>query len=188
LSKALKTIDQMMFRLLTIFLLFTATTTVAQKYVSEKSNITFFSEAPLENITAKNTKGTGLISFPAQEFAFSVPIKEFQFAKSLMQEHFNEKYMESEKFPKATFAGKINGFDTKSAQEQKVVAAGKLTIHGVTRDVEIPGSIRKTGNSYTVAAKFPVKLVDHKIKVPELMWQKIAEQIDVTVEFSMRPQ
>lgn len=175
-------------RALTIFLLFVASTAVAQKYVTEKSTITFFSEAPLENITAKNSKGNGLISFPSQEFAFSVPIKEFQFAKSLMQEHFNEKYMESEKYPKATFAGKINGFDAKSVQEQKVVAKGKLTIHGVTRDVEIPGTIRKTGDLYAIAAKFPVKLVDHKIKVPEIMWQKIAEQIDVTVEFSMRPQ
>lgn len=178
-----------MIRSLMFLLLLISTFTVnGQKLMIEKGTVIFFSEAPLENITAKNAKASGLLNTATMEFAFSVPIKEFKFEKSLMQEHFNEKYMESERFPKSTFVGKVAGLDLNSTAEQQVTATGKLTIHGVTRDVVIPATLRKSGNSYNIKAKFPVKLVDHEVKVPELMWQKIAEQVDVTVEFTMRPQ
>ena len=79
----------------------------AQKYVLEKSTVIFYSEATIENITAKNEKASSVLNSETTEVAFSIPIREFQFAKKLMQEHFNEKYLESEKFPKSTFSGKI---------------------------------------------------------------------------------
>src|SRR5262245_56219005 len=107
-------------------LLFVATSSFAQKYVTEKSKVLFFSAAVLEDITATNAKATGILNAATSEFAFSIPIKEFEFAKSLMKEHFNEKYLETEKYPRGTFTGKLSGFDANSVELQKVTANGKL--------------------------------------------------------------
>jgi polyisoprenoid-binding protein YceI len=160
----------------------------AQKYVLEKSVVTFFSEAAIENITAKNEKTSSVLNAQTAEVAFSVPIREFQFAKKLMQEHYNEKYMESEKFPKSTFAGKISGFDGAVKGPQQVKANGKLTIHGVTTNVEIPGTAEIQSDKIILKSKFIVKLADYNIKIPQLMWQNIAEQVEVTVDFTYKPQ
>lgn len=165
-----------------------ALNTSAQKYVLEKSVVTFFSEAAIENITAKNEKTMSVLNSQTSEVAFSVPIREFQFAKKLMQEHYNEKYMESEKFPKSTFAGKLEGFDSSAKGVQQVKANGKLTIHGVTMNVEIPGTAEIQATKIVMKAKFIVKLADYNIKIPQLMWQNIAEQVEVTVDFTYKPQ
>ena len=105
-----------------------------------------------------------------------------------MKEHFNEKYMESDKFPKATFAGIMSGFDAEQTSRQNVKAAGKLTIHGVTREVEIPATITREGKGYVVHSEFIVNLEDYKITRPQLLLQNIAEQVKVTVDFTMTPQ
>ncbi|HEU5290780.1 MAG TPA: YceI family protein, partial [Cyclobacteriaceae bacterium] len=147
-----------------------------------------FSEAAIENITAKNEKTTSVLNTQTSEVAFSVPIREFQFAKKLMQEHYNEKYMESEKFPKSTFAGKLIGFNSTASGVQQVKANGKLTIHGVTKAIEVPGTAEVQGNKIVLKSKFIVKLADYNIKIPQLMWQNIAEQVEVTVDFTYKPQ
>ena len=162
--------------------------TQAQKYSTEKTFVSFYSHATIEDITAENTKAVGAFNSATGDIAFSIPIKEFQFAKSLMQEHFNEKYMDTEKFPKSTFQGKVTGYDANSTGVQNVKANGKLTIHGQTKEVEIPGTIEKGGDKLTMKSKFIVKLEDYKIDIPQLMWQNIAEQVEVTVDFSMKPQ
>ena len=162
--------------------------TSAQKYVLEKSLVIFYSEAAIENITAKNSKTSSVLNTETSEVAFSVPIREFQFAKKLMQEHYNEKYMESEKFPKSTFAGKIAGFNSAAKGVQQVKANGKLTIHGVTTTLEIPGTAEVQGDRIVLKSKFMVKLADYNIKIPQLMWQNIAEQVEVTVDFTYKPQ
>jgi len=160
---------------------------ISQKYTVEKGSASFFSHATIEDIAAKNEKVAGLFNTSTGDVAFSIPTKEFQFAKSLMKEHFNEKYMESEKFPKSTFQGKVVGFDLNSHQVRQAVATGKLTIHGETRDVEIPGTIEKQGDRLLLKAKFIAKLEDYKIAIPKLMWQNIAEQVEVRVEFVFKP-
>lgn len=159
-----------------------------QKLVTEKSYIKFFSDAALEDITAENKKASSLFNTDTGEIVFSIPINEFQFAKSLMQEHFNEKYMESDRFPKSTFQGKVTPFDKNKSGVQNATASGKLTIHGVTKDVEIPGTIEKKGNKFLVKTKFIVKLEDYNITRPQLLWQNIAEQVEVTAEFVYKPQ
>lgn len=105
-----------------------------------------------------------------------------------MQEHFNEKYLETEKFPKATFQGKFSSFNPDIDQPQAVTATGKLTIHGVIREVEIAGTIQVVSQKILAKATFMVKLVDYNIKIPQLLWQKIAEQVEVTAEFTYKPQ
>ena len=167
---------------------FQITSAIGQKYSVEKSYVKFFSDAVLEDITADNKKAVGIFNSSTGEIVFSIPISEFQFAKSLMQEHFNERYMESDKYPKATFQGKIQGFDTNAKEPQSAKATGKLTIHGVTRDMDIPGTIEREKDKLLFKTKFMVKLEDYKIEIPQLVWQNIAEQVEVTAEFTFKPQ
>jgi polyisoprenoid-binding protein YceI len=165
-----------------------ALTSWAQKYVTEKTFVSFFSDAAIEDITADNKASSGIFNAATNDIAFSIPIKDFEFAKSLMKEHFNEKYMDTEKYPKSTFRGKITGFDINGASTQNVKAAGQLTIHGETKDIDIPGTIEKQGDKLVMKSKFIVKLEDYKVKIPQLMWQNIAEQVEVTVDFTFKPQ
>ncbi|MBL7865208.1 MAG: YceI family protein [Cyclobacteriaceae bacterium] len=157
-----------------------------QKYISEKSSVTFFSKASIEDISARNEKSMCLLDTGTGDIAFSIPIKEFLFEKSLMQEHFNEKYMESDKFPKSTFQGKLTGFSMTGTGSQPVVANGKLTIHGVTRDVEVTGTF-VMDQQIIMAAKFVVKLEDYQVKIPQLLWKNIAESVEVSVDFTLKP-
>jgi hypothetical protein len=159
----------------------------AQKYVAEKSVITFFSDALIEDITATNSKTASIFNKETSDLVFSVPIREFQFEKKLMQEHFNEKYMESEKYPKATFSGKLINLDVTKANEQQVKAKGKLTIHGVTKDVELDGTAQ-LGDKIVLKSKFSVKLADYNVTIPQLMFQNIAEEVEVTINFTYKPQ
>jgi polyisoprenoid-binding protein YceI len=164
-----------------------AASAFAQKYMLESSTISFFSDAAIEDITASNTKTSGLIDVSTLSIAFSVPISEFQFEKSLMKEHFNEKYMESDKYPKATFQGKLTSFNLEPGI-QNSTATGKLVIHGISRDVSIPGTIEYTEGKLILNTRFMVKLEDHKIKIPQLLWQNIAEQVEVTANLTYKPQ
>lgn len=158
-----------------------------QRFFAEKSTVTFFSDGVIEDIAATNTKVTSIFDVTKGDIAYLLSIKDFQFEKKLMQVHFNEKYMESEKFPKSTFQGKVTGFNISVSGEQQVKAVGKLTIHGVTKEVELPGTAEVKGNQVFVKAKFMVKLKDYSITVPQIVWQNIAQQIEVKVEFIYRP-
>ncbi|MTI23049.1 YceI family protein [Fulvivirga sp. RKSG066] len=171
-------------KLLVCAILFLAsyTTLSAQKYKSSSSTITFFSEAPLENIDATTSEASSIFDESTSEIVFSVPINTFEFDKSLMQEHFNENYLESEKYPKATFSGKIYGYDHTSTGQQQVTAKGEMTIHGETQQVEITGTLQKS-DQIEINSKFMVTLEDYKIKIPKVLWKNIAEEVEVTVNF-----
>jgi polyisoprenoid-binding protein YceI len=171
-----------------VLCIFISVTGYAQKYTAVEGVITFFSAATLEDIKADNRKAASVFNAATGDIAFSIPINQFQFEKKLMQEHFNEKYLESEKYPKSTFSGKVEGFSLNAQGVQQVMAKGKLTIHGVTRDVEIPGTIEVQTGSLKMQSKFMVKLEDYSVKIPKLMWQNIAEQVEVTVDLTYKPQ
>jgi polyisoprenoid-binding protein YceI len=158
----------------------------AQKYSSQKSLVTFFSDGAIEDITAKNTQSIGMVDVATNSVAFSIPISNFEFEKTLMKEHFDEKYMETEKYPKSTFQGKITGFDPKKKGVQNAKAKGKLSIHGVIKEVELPGIIEVTAdNKIQINSTFIVKLEDYKIKIPKLLWQNLAEQVEVKIDFTL---
>jgi hypothetical protein len=171
--------------LLVVFILL-ASNSHAQKFTSEKGSLSFFSDAVIEDIQAENNMVGSLFNATSGDLVFIVKIKDFKFEKSLMREHFNEKYMETEKFPKSTFQGKIIGFKLNIQGEQKVRAAGKILIHGVTRDVEIPGTLEFINGKVILKSKFMVKLADYNIKIPKLVWQNIAEEVQVKVEFTYK--
>lgn len=159
----------------------------SQKYTAEKSFVSFFSDGAIEDIAAENTKILSLLNTATGDVVFSIPVKEFEFDKSLMKEHFNEKYMETEKFPKSTFQGKISDFQSDAKGEQQAMASGKLTMHGVTQEVQIPGTVEMVEGKIVMKSKFIVKLADYKIEIPKLLWQNIAEQVEVKIEFTYKP-
>jgi hypothetical protein len=158
-----------------------------KRYAAEKSFISFFSEGVIEEIKATNTKVTSILDLANGEVAYLLSPKDFQFEKKLMQVHFNEKYMESEKYPRSTFQGKILGYNAGDMHMQNVKAVGKLTIHGVTKDIDVPGTLHIEGNTVTLRSKFVVKLEDYNIKIPQIVWQNIAQQVEVTIHFLYRP-
>ena len=172
--------------LITCSLLLSFHVIIAQKYISEKSEVVFFSEAPMENIEAHNKNATSVFDASSGEIVFSVPIKSFQFEKSLMQEHFNENYMESDKFPKSTFKGKVSGFQNKEGI-QKVSAEGSLLIHGVTKNVKVTGDMQVKEGKIFLNAKFPVSVAEYDIKIPKIVFYNIAEVVDVTLNFQYKP-
>ena len=170
----------------TVIFLLTALSISAlgQKYVVEKSSVSFYSEAAIEDIYAENTRTPGIFNEASGDIAFSIPIKAFQFKKSLMQEHFNENYMESGKFPNASFKGTVGGnYDLKKDGKYPVTATGELEIHGVKQQRTIPATIEvKDKVVIKISSKFKVKLADHKIEIPTLVFNKIAEEIEVTIQ------
>lgn len=160
----------------------------AQKYSLESSAVSFFSDGAIEDIAASNSKSVSIFNTATGDVVFSIPIKDFEFEKSLMKEHFNEKYMETEKFPKGTFQGKITEFQSTAAGEQPAKASGKLTLHGVTHEIEATGTIEFVKGKVIIKSKFKVKLVDYNITIPQLLWQNIAEEIEVRTEFTYKAQ
>jgi hypothetical protein len=161
---------------------------LGQKYKAEKGAASFFSKATVEDIKAENAQISSLFNAASGDIAFSIPIKGFQFDKALMQEHFNEKYMETEKYPTATFSGKLQGYTPSGPATQSVTAKGKLSIHGVVRPVEIAGHVEKQGDKLLMKSNFVVKLADYNVQIPKLLWQNIAEQVDVTIQVTYKPQ
>ena len=152
-------------------------------YMTKTGKIRFFSEAPLENIEAVSEKTTSIINVSTKDIACKAAIKSFVFDKPLMQEHFNEKYMESEKFPYAEFKGTIEGnADFSKDGSYEVTAKGNLTVHGVTKPMEIKGTLKVESGKISIHAVFNVKVADHEIEVPSIVVDNIAETIEVTID------
>ncbi len=165
-------------------LLFSYNISSAQSFKSTKSEITFFSSAPLEDIQATNAKATSLFNGETGAIAFIIPNHAFQFRKSLMQQHFNENYMESAKYPRSTFEGKLTDYDLTVSGTQEAFAEGKMTIHGVTKHVKIKGHLIYESGRLILESKFPLKVADYDIEIPKVVFYNIAEEVEVTVLFT----
>lgn len=152
------------------------------------TTITFFSSSPLEDITATNKGAVIVFNSSTNDIQIRVSVINFKFKNALMEEHFNENYMETEKFPNAIFKGKINEkLDLTKDGETKVTVTGKMDMHGVVKDETYEGTITKSGNDIIIKTKFKVKLIDHNIKVPSLYVKNIAEVVDVDVASTLEP-
>jgi hypothetical protein len=170
--------------------LFTVAMFAQNTYFTKNGKIDFFSTTPMENIEAVNNDVSSFLNIEKNELVFAVLIKSFRFEKALMQEHFNENYMESDKFPKAQFKGTIVDFDTKNYTkdgEYKVNVKGDLTIHGVTKNITVPGTIIVKSGKISAKSKFKVRCADYDIKIPSVVANKIAEEIDVNVDIKYEP-
>lgn len=166
---------------------FVCTAYSQNRYYAEKSSITFFSDGVIEDIKATNTTVTSIFDLVKKEVAFLVKVKDFQFDKKLMQVHFNEKYMESEKYPKATFIGQVTAFSPEKTGVQQVTAQGKLFIHGVTKEVKVPGTIEKRGSNLFLKTKFMIRLADYNINIPQIIWNNVAEEVEVDINLTYIP-
>lgn len=172
------------------FVLFVCFHAEAQDILIDRATrISFFSEAPLENISAVTQQATSALDTASREIAFKAPIKSFAFKKQLMQEHFNENYLESDKFPHATFGGKINepiNWDRDGTY--RVTVAGNLEIHGVKKFYTTNATIEVRGGMITATAKFEVSVADHKVDIPRIVIKNIAEVVEVEVSSTYRKQ
>ena len=159
----------------------------AQKFSTKEGVIKFVSRAQLELIQASSTKLQGVLDPATSQFAFLVDIKSFQgFNSGLQQHHFNENYMESEKFPYAKFSGKIiEQVDYTQNNSAEVRAKGELEIHGQKQVRIIKSKITVQEKGVIIEAQFLVPLSDHDITIPKIVNQKIATEIQVDVNITL---
>lgn len=152
-------------------------------YKTETASIQFdVAKTTIEPIKAKNTKAKIILDSKTGEIACLINMIDFSFPNKLMQEHFNENYMESDKYPTATFSGTIEKIsEVDFSEEQKVKASGIFTIHGKKHKKEIDLYIQKTNKRFHLKSNFTLQLKDFKIKIPKIMFYKIAEEVEVSL-------
>lgn len=175
---------------LLIVMLCVAPDTQAQKYMTRTGTVTFYSTSIIEDIEARTDQVSALVDVQNSQLAFAIPIKSFQFKRTLMQEHFNENYMESDRFPKATFSGRVIDLQPGAlfkGGSQRVNVEGDLTIHGVTKRITVPGALEMSRGTLLVHAYFNVAPADYGIEVPLLVRENIAKTVGIRVSLSCDP-
>ena len=168
--------------------LFIWSSSPAQNYYRvEDGTIDFRSDAPLELIEASSGNLRGIINPEDNTFAFAVKASTFQgFNSPLQREHFNENYLESKKYPEATFTGKIiEHIDLSKPGNYTIRAKGKLNVHGVEQERIIKSEVVSSGNTLEVSSNFTVLLEEHNIRIPKIVYQKIAEEIQVHIHATL---
>jgi hypothetical protein len=159
-------------------------------FMTRTGQVSFYSETPIENIEGVNNEVTSMINTDTGEIVFAILVKGFHFEKALMEEHFNENYMESGKIPKSTFQGKITNLseiDFKKEGSYPAIVEGDLTIHGVKKAVSSTGTIKVKKDGINVESDFDIKLNDFEIEIPSLVADKIAKQISIKVNCAYKP-
>lgn len=154
----------------------------SQLYNTRAGFVGFYSKTALEDIKAENNQVYAIIDAGKQNLAFQLLVKGFVFPKELMQEHFNENYVESDKYPKATFSGTYIG----SVQLNKdgvynVTVKGNLSLHNATKAIEVPATIEVKNGHLLGQAEFKVKPEDFGISIPSVVRDKIDKEITVKV-------
>ena len=168
---------------LIVFLL-SFSTLFSQKMISKKSYVHIYSYTPIEDIDASLNDGLAILSTDTKEVAYILNIQSLSFKNALMQEHFNENYIESEKFPKATLIGSLSGdVNFSKTGIYNLSVKGKLKMHGVEQVISVPIELNILEDlSVSLKTDFLVKLEDFGIRIPKLMFTRIAEEIKVSVE------
>ena len=139
-----------------------------------------------EPVEAKNNSTTAILKTQSGDIAAQLFINAFKFRVALMQEHFNENYMDSDKFPKAVFRGKLNNFNfSELSGEQEYDLVGSLTIRGIKKDISTKAKVKKEGDQLVLTAAFSVEPKDFDIEVPSIVRKKIAEKINITIDYAL---
>jgi hypothetical protein len=161
-----------------------------EKYYTRTGHVSFYSKTPLEDIQASNKQAASVIDFSSGEMVFSVLMKSFSFPKALMQEHFNESYVESDKYPKSTFKGRIINIQSVNVQKNGIYPVdieGELMIHGVTKPVKTSGTLEVKESKLYGKSQFTIAVADYKIDIPRLVRDNIAKNVEVQVEMVYEP-
>lgn len=170
-----------------VILLISSSSRAQEKFITKQGRISFFSHSLVEDIVAENNQVLSLIDSKTGEIAISVLMKSFMFEKSLMQEHFNENYIESDKYPKAIFRGEILDFHSIDSGEQQVFVKGNLTIHGIVKSVKTKAIIEVTKEKIILKGNFQVEVADFKIKIPSIVINNIAKIIKISFDLNHKP-
>ena len=175
----------------TLFLIWVGYQSVAQsRFIDRAGEAHFFSASPIENIEAFNKQALSVLDMQTGEILAVVLMKSFEFEKSLMQEHFNENYVESDKYPKATFKGKILNLkevDFTKDGTYVLQVDGEMSLHGVTRSVNTKAEATITNGAIQAKAEFYLAVKDFNIEIPRLVVNNISEKIRVNVKFRYQP-
>lgn len=161
-----------------------------QKFMTKNGYIGFFSHTPMEDIKADNNQVVGVLDISTGEMVFQALIKSFHFDRALMEEHFNENYMESDKIPKSIFKGKISNLssvDFTKPGTYDVTVEGDLTIHDVTNKITTKGTIEVVSGGINATSKFNIVPEDYKINIPGVVRDKIDKNLGVTVTMKYTP-
>lgn len=177
-----------------VFLLsvFLAVSVFGQRYFTKNGKINFDATSPSspERVEAVNRSATCVVDLKTGAIQFALLMKGFEFERALMEEHFNENYVESNKFPKSEFKGKVKDVDEIDFSKDgtyKLKVKGDITIHGETKEVETEGKLVVQGGKINADAEFNVKLSDFKISIPGLVADKVSKTAKITVSCSLEP-
>ncbi|MEE9407958.1 MAG: YceI family protein [Polaribacter sp.] len=172
-------------KILPLFLLITFLTDFNSKenqFIARQGQISFFSYTSVENIEAKNNQVLSILDVDTSEIAISMLMRAFVFKKDLMYEHFNESYIESDIHPKANFEGKIIDFNPQEKSQTRIIS-GKLTIHGIKKEIDIKTTIENNNGTYSLSGDFNLLVKDFDIKIPPILSSNIAKSISVKFSF-----
>lgn len=157
-------------------------------YATAAGTTRFFSETPAENISAVNKKTQVILNTTNGEIAVLMTMRDFDFPNKLMEEHFNENYIESEKYPKSTFKGKLDqAVDFSKNGTYDMSATGTFTVHGRSQPRTLKGKLTVQDGAIQLDSNFEVSLTDHDIDVPKIVFVKIAQVIQVKTSYALRP-
>ncbi len=162
----------------------------AQKFMTKTGYIGFFSHTPIEDIKADNNQVASVLDVSTGEVVFQVLVKSFKFEKALMEEHFNENYLESDKYPRSTFKGKItnlSSIDFSKTGKYDATAEGDLNLHNVTRKITVTGVFEIVNDGINASSKFTITPEDYNISIPQVVRQNIAKTMEVTVNMNYKP-
>ena len=170
---------------ISLFILILLTPLISREiYYTRFGKVSFSSSAPLEDIRAFNEQATCVFDYDSGEVSFQIPILGFTFKNGLMQEHFNENYMETHLFPNAIFQGRIKNWSELdiNSQSNSVTINGTMTIHGISKEISEIGSIFKQDNKIIGNANFDIIVSDYGIEIPKIVRENIAKEVDVKIE------
>jgi hypothetical protein len=180
-----------MLRKLFILVLIVASATAfgQGKFIAKNAYISFYSLTPMEDILGESNEAVSILNGETGEIGFQAIMTTFHFRRALMEEHFNENYMESTKYPKSKFNGKIEGFnkDMLKGQVTNIKITGQLTIHGVEKTITVPGTLGLVDGKLVGTSKFQVIPEDYGITIPSVVRDKIGKQMDITVKVNYLP-
>ena len=180
-----------MLKKLFILVLFTASVNAfgQGKFISKNAYISFYSSTPLEDILGESNEAVSILNGETGEVGFQALMTTFHFKRALMEEHFNENYIESDKFPKSKFNGKIENFnkDMLKSAVTNITITGQLSVHGVEKTITVPGTLGMENGKLVGSSKFKVVPEDFGITIPSLVRDKIAKEFEVTVKSNYAP-
>jgi hypothetical protein len=178
-------------RISLLFLLLTIGLTInAQKYMTKNGFIGFFSHTPMEDIKGDNNQVAGVLDISTGDIVFQALIKSFHFDRALMEEHFNENYLESDKYPKSSFKGKISNLTSVNFSKNgtyNVIVDGDLSIHNITNKISVKGTIEVVTGGINANSKFNVVPEDYNINIPGVVREKISKNLEVSVIMKYAP-